>query len=776
MRKRISTPPPAQFQTFRPSQLFRFFFQLGRWTEESFSAEFQTYTRGKLISSVTVNKWKNHDVIPSRYAGPLFKLIEDLVDPQIAAEWIQAFEIVWATHLARSTGTQEGNKEDFDHPQLSNSICDQHIRWIRSLYSDPLFGENFSTRDIYVPLQLIERQEKNLILYDNEDLLNLFKAADRTDWVCITGAAGAGKSMLALHLAQSLADKDILPIYLRGQHISDIEIDIRDKAQPVIDSFSAKSFIKHFRTSSRKTACLILDSVDEISGTPQDITKFLSDLRLEQNVCRAHGKTLLITTFSQLAGLDSIKRSQIIDISMHLEILGLDGRYRTDNNMDEFSMGEDMRPIWWNKYLVAIGRKLENTLPDFLCTEYADFQEFGSAPLWSYLICQTALQNEPDKSLLAHEAVNKFTYQENTNLVYRNILGYIRQNGTQGLAYERLPLYILSTLILDRFIELINSQGNADRFDEAANNWAEVSSQANHNPVLVDFCQKEVRLRYSELRDLKWTSALSLIKERLDTNLYSGSALEAVSLILDSASLLFFIWSCFNLEHYKRSNPHYALSEHSEDFNISTLRQIHQSNFLNFKTETLIEPRLGRETFLTPSLSALYLTGADLSQLSFSLGHMDSFSCEKSSFAMTHWSHVKISTSIFKKSAFQQALFQSCRWHDSDVYSCLVKGSTLQNSSFLTCRLKDIFFSQCHFDAVDFLSTTFEGVIFDRCVFTNCSFESKIENALIGGVEFRYCTFLSMKKSVLKFSEDRLTNCLIQTGSEAKKALTEKFL
>jgi len=123
LQKRITTPPPNEFKTYSPSQLFKFFFQLGRWPEEGFSADFQIYTRGTLISSVTINKWKNHDVIPTRYAAPLFKLIENSVEPKIATAWTQAFEIVWATHIARFEKATEKMSLSQNHKVDSDAIC-----------------------------------------------------------------------------------------------------------------------------------------------------------------------------------------------------------------------------------------------------------------------------------------------------------------------------------------------------------------------------------------------------------------------------------------------------------------------------------------------------------------------------------------------------------------------------------------------------------------------------------------------------------------------------
>ena len=834
MQKRITTPPPNEFKTYSPSQLFKFFFQLGRWTEESFSADFQIYTRGTLISSVTINKWKNHDVIPTRYAAPLFKLIENSVEPKIATAWTQAFEIVWATHIARFEKATEKMSLSQNHKVDSDAICEQHCQWIRNLYDENIFGENFSTRDIYVPLQLVETGDNNIVLYENDDLLNLFTFPEQNSWTCISGVAGSGKSMLALHLAQKLSHTATLPIYLRGKNISDIEIDIQDRAQPVIDAFSAGSFLKHFRISSQKTACLILDGIDEIIGTHQDVQRYLSDLHLQQNICEAQGKVLSVVIFAREADPYFMQPDRVALESRHLRVLSLNGHDRSQKTSENLIIGEDKRPLWWTNYLSATGRKLDNTLPDFLCLDYADFQEFSSVPLWTYLICKTAIDRATDNRLLPHEAVNKFTYSENTNIIYRTLVNYIthkpdtlddisrlqnlalthwhcdlNQNKAlinephkdRGRAFDfetythsaglnlkredksaikshqkELIFYLLATLIVDRFIALVQQTEDTDEFEGALRHWSILSGQGIHDPILADFCQKEISLRFTELGELNWDKALPIALSHLNINHFQTTGLDAAAKILESASLLRFIWSCFNLERYKNTGVHFKFSDNPKKFNSLAVRRIHQSNFLNFKNTSLINPALGQSTLLTPSLSALHLTAADLSQLSFSAGHMESIKCEKSSFAMTHWSHVKISNSSFRKSTFQQAIFHGSRWHKSEISGSLFQGTKIETSSVVNCTLTDTLFSQCSFSDVDFLSCIFRGVIFDRCIFRDCGFKAASEDVFIDGIEFRYCTFLSMEKSVQRLIPDRLVNCVIQSVPETPEILTDKFL
>ncbi len=122
LRKSITVPPPADFASFSPSELFKFYFQIGRWTEESFSNALQAFTRGKLISTVTISKWKNKNVIPTRYSGAFLNLVESLAEPDLAKRWTTAFETVWALHSSGRTQS----KPPANAASFSDAVCTQH--------------------------------------------------------------------------------------------------------------------------------------------------------------------------------------------------------------------------------------------------------------------------------------------------------------------------------------------------------------------------------------------------------------------------------------------------------------------------------------------------------------------------------------------------------------------------------------------------------------------------------------------------------------------------
>ena len=849
MRETLRLPPPADFTSLGPSGLFKFFFQIGRWTEESFSSDFQTYTRGKLISTATISKWKNQDAIPTRYAGQLFKLVEDLFEPEIAKEWIAAFETVWAIHIARPA--QNNTKLDDENASFSNMVYRQHCSWITQQYGEPLFGETFAASDIYVPLQLIDLGADESTVIDTKDLLVGLDNNTQKGWTFISGGPGSGKSMAALHLAQSLCETDVFPIYLRGSHFSDIEIDIQSSDQLIIDSFSLRSFLKHFRASALDQACLIIDGIDEISegpsGTTNRLEQLFRELNLERNVCHAHGKSLHIIILGRQSYIDLATTHVSPTDFNRLDMLALDGSCDAVSEVPKNLLGKDLREEWWIRYLSAKNYPYDSSLPDFLCTDYDDFFGFSSDPLLTHLICTIAFNGFEVSStkIMPHEVVNALTYANSKNQVYKLLIDYIHQreplprvrkedflsvlqhmalahwhagdsqvvtigavqdslkntsakaafetlyptsylgrqysphnlftgiynrviNNDQGsenqivLEFTHSPFsdYFLSTLIFDRFKKLIIAFETKLNIETALESWASLSKAGAHTPSLGDFCEREARQRYDDFSTLNWETALSILRNHLDVSHYDSKGTDSLSQLQSSASLLLFIWSTLNLERHRRTGETINVFDSSASLSPLDFKRIQRPSTLNIQKGTLTEPQLKYGTFLTNCLSAQSFKLADMSQLSFSTGHMQALICEETSFAMTHWSHVKITASVFNRCPFQQSIFYGCRWMGTTLSNCFFQGAKIQWSSFSNCSLKGTSFSQCHFSDVEFSSTDLAGAIFDRCTFTNCFFTEEESNT--NGASFRHCSFSNMKKHFLQTQKHIFEDCMFQ--------------
>ena len=842
MSKTINVPPPTDFASFSPSELFKYFFQIGHWTEDSFSGEFQNFTRGKLISTVTINKWKNRDVIPTRYSGPFFKFIESLAEPEIARTWILAFETVWARHSSGRGKTNSGISTSV----FSDKIKSQHQTWINQLYTENRKGELFSPADIYVPLQLNDVRANDLVPQDVEDIIDRLgkNLNSDADWVFISGGPGSGKSMTALHMANLISETDMFPIYIRGSRLSNIEIDISGPEQSIEDVFAIGSFLKHFRSSSFDTAILILDGLDEVHraphGTPNKLDQLISELKNEQTACAAHNKYLKIAAFGREAHVQFAENQVQSKASQHLALLSLDGRSRIPDVAGDTIQGQDLREVWWQKYIAATGHVIDSTLPDFLVTEYDDFSEFGSDPLLSYLICHTALGGSQDSlsKKLPHERVNELTYSVNRNEIYKTIFDRLAfgirtvlepkrfqsvlqhialaiwqgensqsvslrsvynsiQNtetkasfqtlGLSSLSAQTLPdtlitafyyrlsksetaaqesmiefthksfaEYLTSTLIFDCFVQLISAVEENDNLEFALTKWVNISRKGSHTPSLADFCQKEASIRFDALSNINWDLALKIIGRHIHTGLFSSGGPPGIAEIKRSHNLLFFIWSCLNLERQKRSKAHYSLPNISADFGVADLKLMQGPSSFRFAPGTMTEPTLKDLTFLTSALSALRLSSADLSQLSFSLGHMENLDCRDTSFAMTYWSHVKVTGSTFSRSVFQQAIFHQWRIMDTRFEHCFIQGSRFQGATLSDCSFTDTFFSQCHFSDVEFNASEFENIVFDRCVFTDSRFGNHVDPDQTFKAEFRQCTFIDMDQALSQIPSENI--------------------
>ncbi len=847
MRKSIHVSPPKDFETYSPSELFRFFFQLGHWTDDSFSDALQTFTGGNLVSTVTISKWKNKNVIPTRYSGPILNLIKNSMEINLANDWQTAFETVWARH---SSGR---NTRDIDSAKISSSdkICAQHKKWIRRLYHQTVPGETHSVSDIYIPLQLYNMSHDTHSPMDVDTLAkSLTKPQDvpsNRDWVFVSGAPGSGKSVTALHLANTLCDTDIFLIYIRCSQLSDIEIDIVKPDQLIVDSFSISSFLKHFRASSFLSACLILDGIEGIYGNGHKsydgLNRLLSNLKIEKSVCDAHEKTLRIVCVGRESHVEYATAKLNAADTKHLAMLPMSGCL-TDSVERDCIIGEDVRSIWWRKYLIMNKHPNDPSLPDFLCVQYDDFLEFGTVPALAHLLCQAAFAEKSDMSPsdLPHEIVNAFTYTSNKNKIYKIILDRFIQDRNSSLENKRvfcalqklaiamwhnpnnrnkvvnghfehvqdqetrtvleainpdgeiafttlnllmtdqnhrpvlddfLPLpsaigithnsiteYLISTAIFDGFRCLVVSFHEREGFERALKNWINLSCKGNHQPSLSGFLQREATLRYENFLHIEWDASLSILKEHIAVAAFDGLGVNGLAQLRTSYSLLFFVWSCLNLERQKRTGTHFKVSNKSSVFHAGDLKSIQQLNGLVLESTALMDPILRRHTFLTSSLSAIHLSSADMSQLSFSLGHIENSIFENSSFAMTHWSHVKFSHGHLYRSDFQRTLFHQIQILNTEFSNCMMQGASFQGGIFSNCEFKDTYFSQCQFSDIEFFDSSYENIIFDRCVFSRTIFSRMGQEESLRSVIFRHCTFLDMEKVVDNIPVDCLENSI----------------
>ncbi len=503
MTLNLRISPPERFETFSPSELFRYFFQLGHWTEETFSSDLQEYARGKSVSTVTISKWKNKNVIPTHYTAAFFKLIEGKFEIQIADQWIIAFETVWAVHAARQTSITGTDIAMDTKTTASDRVRQKHAAWIQSRYAAPTLGETFSTADIYVPLQMVEDSHDAYILYDPKDLECYARVGweiePEVDWTFVSGGPGSGKSMTALHVANTLSKSDVFSIYIRVTKLSSVDISLSDGSVALTDDVSISSFLKCFRSSSFATCSIILDGLDEIGGTVSEsltgLRDLVSHLKSEQDICRSNNKRLRVIAFGRSARTEAISETLPREQTKLLRMVGLNGQTVEQGTIE--IVGEDFRCTWWRRYIAAKELSANIEAPEFLSTDYNDFFDFGTTPLLAYLLCRVAfpIEEKPTANLPGNEAIDQITYTKNKNTIYQAIIEQVRRENiwrTQSLKNTPLSAGDFQTLL--QHIALLNWQNE------------------NEHPITID----QIENTLSSKRAKNIFNSLSFSKATLD--------------------------------------------------------------------------------------------------------------------------------------------------------------------------------------------------------------------------------------------------------------------
>ncbi|WP_189586768.1 pentapeptide repeat-containing protein [Litorimonas cladophorae] len=868
MTQNINISPPKDFETFGPSELFRFFFQLGHWTEETFSSQLQTYARGKSVSTVTISKWKNRNVIPTHYTSAIFKLIESTFTTNAAHEWIAAFETVWAYHAAGKNNASALERARSFEETAANRVRDQHVSWVQSKYNAPFLGERFSIADLYVPMQMVEETPDTYVLYNPPDLARYMRhgwnGRPDADWLIVSGAPGSGKSLTALHLANSMSDSDVFPIYIRLSQRSSIQIGLSDISQQIGDNASLSSLLMHFRCSTYTTCCIVLDGLDEIGGTVSTsldkLKEMISDIQAEKQHCRSQKKMLRVLAFGRSARAEWMFKLLPDQQSKLLKMVGLNGQITSLSQNGNETVGKDFRDMWWQKLLAAKGLSTQSPTPEFLSTDYNEFADFGTVPLLSYLLCRAAFSDADTQAsaMPANELVDRITYVKNKNSVYDAIIDQVRQESIWRIETLKNPIlekddfrailqhialanwkggaghqisvrqversikdkrtrkifrslsfysspsrddptdnlstvfyyglnspseenvltfthktfsdYLLSTLIFDAFIYLISCFSRGHDFDRALSNWLSICAAKSQDPSIADFCEHEAKLRYDDLDNLDWDTALQLLKAPIFSPTRnqekSKTFADKIAQFNLASSLILLIWNCLNRERYRRQDTAFHLTNSDTDFSLSDLNFMQPDRTSDPTNWSALETKAIRPNFLGHSLSGLHLTDGQLFGLFLKTGHVQNTVFQAVHFSTSHWDRVRTDSCVFKACSFQQLSFVRSMFSDSAFRDCFFQMSGFNKVEFSGSRLRDTQFAQCHFADVDWSACELKDVIFDHCIFVNCLFEMKTRSA--HATKFRQCTFVDMKGEYNTIPKTDLENCTYSKNSNAE--------
>lgn len=494
----ISVPPPEEHSDYSVSMLMRYYFELSTLqSQEAFaSAISQGYSskkvEGGVISTTVVGHWlRDEEPVSNTYKKAFFWLLNKLCRQEVKRQWRNAFEAAWARHRAKT--------EPF------NSALDAHSAWIKKRYDRPLLGEDFPIKQIYVPIKLLAEGWKEGIedreqVFSDLDLLNFarygFKESSRkldqaADWVFVKGGPGSGKSALALTLATKLSDgaKKSSVMFLRGAQLSGekrpLNLPVRGD---IDDTIETKELIDAFLASSKQHLTLIVDGLDEIGtmrGKGRDL--FLHHLSELEKYCeriRASGKSTRALIFGRNTVTD-IAASSFSHPCRLLEMGDLSGatvKIRTENNHHSV-YGDDLRPLWWSRYLKAKKVEPDHGLPDFLTNAVHPLFELGREPLILFLVLRASWPQDSPVKMVSEEVrdvVDAYAAGSNRNTIYADIIEKIRH----GKDWKETGVDLLDpksfTRVL-RHMALACWQQNNERLTTVAGIRAVIQDEATEN-------------------------------------------------------------------------------------------------------------------------------------------------------------------------------------------------------------------------------------------------------------------------------------------------------
>jgi len=442
----IDSPPPEDYAERSPSVLFSYFRGLGGWTLAEMADDVGRHIKNETLGEGTIDGWSSKDRRPEGIFRMAFlNFVRSNVTSRNTKYWIEAFSECWAENLAQETARRlQAKSEKRRNSAISRNIFERHRNWIGEQNLRTLRDENFTLRDIYVPIMIIaygvetglEKSDQVFTPdYLYEYAISGIAGQKDTNWLFIKGGPGSGKSALANMLASDLTKQDEVEIAFFNMSRASAENTFDFSSPPLLvsDSCGPKSLLEAFENHSKKELFLILDGLDEIGGDNTSTQSLVSSTLKKideyiQMLKTVHKKTVRVLalgreTITEVAAKNFNRNRKTKLFSMG----NLSGMFSSHPQSQNY--GVDLRGQWWAKFLEARGYEPRNPLPRFLCHSVHPLYELGKEPLLAYLITRSALSPETvcgtgecDVTNFLNEQVNS----KNRNSIYDKIIHEIR--------------------------------------------------------------------------------------------------------------------------------------------------------------------------------------------------------------------------------------------------------------------------------------------------------------------------------------------------------------
>jgi uncharacterized protein YjbI with pentapeptide repeats/DNA replication protein DnaC len=319
--------------------------------------------------------------------------------------------------------------------------------WLEKQVEEPVFGEAFSLKRIYIPLRAYYKKEKQnqedeefrrmarekeqrVVIKLKEELMDWVTGGQKEDAIrAISGGPGSGKSSFCKMFAANLAETAEIPVLFIPLYLFDPTADLVDEVKKFTRLTKILNHNPLEPEQEEEKLLIIFDGLDELSTQgklAEEVTRqFVEEVQRKVDRFNYQKRRLLVLFSGREVVVQALIKSSLRQERQVLYLLPYfvptDERKKksfleTDEYIDEEGLlNEDQRQEWWRRYGEVRGDDY-NGLPNKLNRE--DLEEITTQPLLNYLVALSHTRGEVNLS-----------EQSNLNAIYADLLQAVHERG-----------------------------------------------------------------------------------------------------------------------------------------------------------------------------------------------------------------------------------------------------------------------------------------------------------------------------------------------------------
>lgn len=345
--------------------------------------------------------------------------------------FVYALNEQWRERADEYTPLQKAFDTPFTKAGAKEQAWFHYSAWLRKQVDEPMFGEAFSLRQVYVPLRGYfeekaedPKQERtigqtkpvNKIVVDLEQSLTAWMGkGDSADYLrVISGGPGYGKSSFTKILASRLSENSKFRVLFVPLHLIDPAADLVEAVGNYVSMGQILPYNPLDKDEGDPRLLIIFDGLDELTMqgklAAETAQQFVLEVQRKAELLNSkkNPRLMVIISGRDLAVQANVgvlrKPQQILHVLPYF--IPQEQRHGHEDKLNLLEI--DQRELWWELYGKANGKNYPGMPPEL---HRDDFVEVTSQPLLNYLV---ALSYERNTLNLAEDS--------NLNRIYEDLL------------------------------------------------------------------------------------------------------------------------------------------------------------------------------------------------------------------------------------------------------------------------------------------------------------------------------------------------------------------